>query len=136
MSFVITEPDTILISATITDILCFSEATGVIDLTPSGGTTPYLYVWSNGETTEDISGLTAGTYSVTLTDANGCSVEYTYIVTESPLLIVTGTSSNITCYGFANGQIDITGTGGAAPYTYLWSDFDTNEDRAGLSPGV
>lgn len=113
------------------------DTTGVIDIDVTGGTIPYYYAWSNGESTQDISGLTAGTYTVIVTDANGCSVTYIYTVTQPPLLTVTGTLGNSSCFGYDNGSIDVTAAGGVPPYTYLWNeDFDTNEDRSGLSPGV
>lgn len=115
-SFTITEPDTLLVTAVIDDILCNGELTGEIDITVTGGTAPYLFNWSNGATTEDLTGLSAGSYSVTITDVNGCSVEYLYTVTEPAPIVITGTSVNITCYGYANASIDISVTGNYALY--------------------
>lgn len=127
-SFTVTEPDTLLVSAVIDDLECFGDSNGVIDISVTGGTTPYNYNWSNGQTSEDITGLIAGTYTVNVVDANGCSVTYSFEVTQPPLLVVSGTLTNVTCFGYANGTIDITASGGTPGYTYLWNDFDTNEE--------
>lgn len=69
-------------------------------------------------------------------DANGCSVTYTYIITEPSLLTVSGMFTNVTCYDIGNGSIDITASGGTIPYTYIWDDFTTDEDRTGMAPGT
>ena len=61
-------------------VSCFGENDGSIDLTPIGGTTPYLYTWSNGETSQDISNLEAGEYSVVVTDANQCADSLTFVI--------------------------------------------------------
>jgi len=83
-----------------TDLLCNGVCTGAADLTVSGGTTPYTYSWSNSATTEDLSSLCAGTYSVTVTDANGCTAPVaSVVIAEPPLLTVTVTGTDVTCNG-------------------------------------
>src|SRR6185436_5228406 len=124
------------------NIGCNGNTDGSIDLTPTGGTSPYTYNWSNGETTEDLSGLGAGTYSVTLTDANSCTATASVILTEpEPLTAPTVSSTfnggnNIGCNGNTDGSIDLTPTGGASPYTYNWNNGETTEDVSGLGAGT
>ena len=81
-NFVISEP-TEVTGAGSTTIDDGSGTLGAIDLTPGGGTTPYTFDWDNGETTEDIDSLAAGTYTVTITDANGCDTVITFTVGTS-----------------------------------------------------
>ncbi|MBT8196704.1 MAG: gliding motility-associated C-terminal domain-containing protein, partial [Bacteroidia bacterium] len=111
-------------TAVLTNILCFGDSTGAIDLTISGGTVPYMYVWSTGDTTEDISGLPAGSYTVTVTDINGCGLIATYNLGEpyAPLSM-TYTTTPANCLLNIGGNIDVTVVGGTGPgtYTYLWS---------------
>ena len=131
------EPATLTLSHSNSDVTCFGGADGAIDLTISGGTFPYTFSWSNGATTEDLSGISGGSYSVTVTDVNGCSITET-IVIDSPTATLAGIGniSDETCSGFSNGSIDLTVTGGVAPYTYSWNNGQTTEDLIGLSPGT
>ncbi|GDX51088.1 hypothetical protein LBMAG27_01350 [Bacteroidota bacterium] len=108
---------------------------GSIDVTISGGISPFIYIWSNGFTTEDINGLSAGIYVVTITDANGCVAFGTadILSVSSPItsLISSGTNCNQ-----SNGQINLTATSGISPYTYSWSNGATTEDIIGISSGL
>src|SRR5678816_495814 len=106
------------------------------DRTVSNGTAPYTYLWSNGAITEDISGLTAGTYTVTVTDANGCSTSSTSIVaTVNSPITITPVVTNTICTA-SIGAINITVSNGTAPYTYQWSNGATTEDISGLAAGT
>ena len=79
----ITEPETISLDLSgVADVRCNGESNGSIDLIVSGGTAPYTYSWSDGSTTEDLNEVPAGTYSVTVTDANGCIAEASTTVSE------------------------------------------------------
>nr|MBP6091184.1 SprB repeat-containing protein [Crocinitomicaceae bacterium] len=130
LSVTLTQPTAPLSSSdTHVDILCKSFSTGGIDLTVNGGTTPYNYLWSNGQTTQDIDSLLSGTYSVSITDANSCLYYDTIQLTEpSNALSYTSIVTSINCYGDATGAINITPAGGTAPYTFVWTNAATTED--------
>lgn len=134
-TFTVNQPATAInVNGIATDATCYGGNNGSIDLTVNGGTPGYSFSWSNGSNTEDISGLTAGNYQVTVTDANGCTNNaYIGVVSQpaSPLLVAGGTT-NVSCYLGSNGVIDITVTGGTGAYTYLWSNGATTEDLTGI----
>lgn len=135
-SFDITEPAAELaIEAIVTDVSCHATPTGSIQVNTSGGTTPYTFAWSNGQTTEDISGLVDGAYTLTVTDANGCTAIETWIVNEPLLLSSTASSVNVNCFGDAGGSASVTTTGGTTPYQYLWSNGDTTFNTDSLVAG-
>jgi len=127
-------------STVFTDVLCFGESTGSIDLVFSGGMPPFTFNWDNGATTEDISGLAAGTYCVTITDSNN-DTGNACITISQPMapLSLTDVLTNESVVGSMNGAIDITVAGGTSGYTYAWTGpagFNTaSEDVSGLSAG-
>ncbi|HEY1062014.1 MAG TPA: SprB repeat-containing protein, partial [Daejeonella sp.] len=136
-TILITQPLAALtLSSTQTNINCFGESTGAINLTVSGGTAPYSYSWSSGQSTEDISSLAAGSYTITITDSKGCSATETILITQ-PLaaLTLTTTQTNINCFGESTGAINLTVSGGTAPYSYSWSSGQTTEDISSLAAG-
>ena len=110
------------------------NALGGIKANPLNGVAPYTYLWSNGATTDSIGGLAAGSYSVTITDANGCTgVGYYYLNA-----IIVGASYNQTnpgC-GASNGSITLYPYNGTAPYSYLWSNNSTGNALTGLGTGT
>ncbi|QQS27772.1 MAG: HYR domain-containing protein [Sphingobacteriales bacterium] len=104
------------------NISCFGGNNGSITATPSGGILPYSYVWSNGQTGSNMAtGLTAGFYSVTISDPSGCTVVQTITLTQPQTLNCTATVVNPTCFGSNNGSITTNASGGVAPYNYAWS---------------
>ncbi|MEM9836091.1 MAG: SdrD B-like domain-containing protein, partial [Bacteroidota bacterium] len=132
----VSQPASLEITSTVVDVACNGENTGSIDVEVDGGTEPYAYMWSNEEETQDIDGLAAGVYSLTITDGNGCTAEMEYEVSEPTALMVELTSSDLSCAGDNTGSIDLTATGGTPDYNYLWNDGETTEDRLGLAPGA
>ena len=136
-NFEISEPATGLsATASTTDVLCFDESTGSIDLTISGGTAPYTYDWDNGSSTKDIADLTAGNYEVVITDSNGCSLTENFEISQPVAgLSATASTTDVLCFGDSTGSIDLTISGGTAPYTYNWGNGITTEDIAGLAAG-
>jgi large repetitive protein len=138
LSATITEPAAPLaLTATTVDVLCHGAATGEVDLTATGGTAPYSYTWSNGATTQDIINLIAGTYTVIVTDDNGCVDSLSATITEPAApLALTATTVDVLCHGAATGEVDLTATGGTAPYTFAWSNGATTEDIINLIAGT
>ena len=114
---------------------CNGSADGTIDLTVSGGLAPVTFLWSNGAITEDLSGLTAGNYTVTISDAGGCSVNVAGTVGEPPVLGGVMTVNNVSCFGAATGSVDLTVSGGTIPYSFLWDNGATTEDLAAVTAG-
>lgn len=119
----------------ITDTYC-GDMTGAIDITINGGVPGYTYSWSNGPIVEDISGVIAGTYTVTVTDNSGCELQQTYVVNNTTNgLTATNIVVDELC-GQQNGSIDLTISGGVSPYSILWSTTDVTEDLFGLDAGT
>ena len=142
----LTQPPALVTSLATTNITCQASAldNGSIDLTVTGGVGPYVYLWSNGETTQDISGLTQGTYYVTITYNGVCNSYDSATISLPPPLEYTKTLSdyngyNISCNGLANGSIQIEPTSGLAPFTYSWTGPDgfvaTSKDISNLKAG-
>jgi len=118
---------------------CRFEPTGRIDPYISGGQPPYQYMWSNGQTTEDLINIPAGSYQLTVTDQAGCRRVFPAMELTQPLTLLTILSQqdNISCYGLADGQIAVTATGGIPPYTFSWlrnGQLLPSEDGTSLSP--
>ncbi len=105
---------------------------------PTGGTPPFTYAWSNGETTQSIDTLPPAMYSVIVVDTNMCSANDTVIVNEfvCPTLTIISTQEDATCFEVCDGSIIITGvTNGVAPFTYLWSNSETGSTIDSLCDG-
>jgi hypothetical protein len=132
---IVTAPAALTISMSNTNVSCNSGANGTATATVNGGVAPYTYVWSNSALTSTVTGLTAGTYSVVATDANGCTITSSVTITQPTALQQNTTSTNVTCNGGDNGTGTITVTGGTSPYTYLWSNGNTNAFANGLPAG-
>ena len=104
-------------------ISCAGSADGAINLSVSGGKEPYAFSWSNGSTTEDLEGVAEGTYSVTVSDATGESIQLETLLKAPVALKVSATVQNASCAG--NGSVSLVVEGGTAPYTYLWNNNET-----------
>ena len=137
VSNVVTEPSPLsLYSAIISDVTCNGANDGQIDMTISGGTTPYGFSWDTGQNTEDISGLGSGTYFLTVTDANSCSISLSGPVTEPPLLQTAVSGINETCVPGNDGSVDLQVGGGISGYIYTWSNGAVTQDISNLVAGT
>lgn len=134
-STILTAPSDMVISPTLTPVACFGNSTGAIVLTVSGGTGSKSYAWSNGAATQNLSNLTSGTYSVTVTDVNGCAKISSHTITQPAWgLTPSITATNYACAS-VKGSINLSVGGGAAPYTFAWSNGATTEDLSDLNVG-
>lgn len=109
----------------------------MIDVEVMGGTPLYAYNWSTGGSTQDVFNLIAGSYSVVVTDPNGCSSLMSFTVTEpSNPIIVNGTITDATGPSNNDGAVDVTVTGGTPPYSFMWASGEVTEDLSSATPGV
>jgi hypothetical protein len=135
--FTITQPSALTAITTTTQNLCNGQCNASATVAPSGGTPGYTYGWSpNVSTQATVTALCAGTYTCTITDANGCvTTQIASIVDPSP---VTGTSTTVmpTCSGGNDGSATVSASGGTPGYTYLWSSGGTAATETGLSAGT
>ncbi|MBK6996390.1 MAG: T9SS type A sorting domain-containing protein [Lewinellaceae bacterium] len=122
LSTTITEPAGMVLTETHANVLCNGGSGGSIDLTVSGGVSPYTYSWTGGATTQDRSGLATGTYTVTVTDANGCSKTTSVTITQPTAISLSSTIVNPSNCFVADGSIDLNVSGGTPGYTYDWSN--------------
>ena len=116
-------------------VSCFGGNNGSINLTTTGGVAPYTYAWSTGANTEDISGLTAGLYNVTVTDAQNCVATVGVNVLQPAVINLTFVGVNVTTNGGTNGSIDLSVVGGTTPFTYVWSNGTTTQDLNNIPAG-
>jgi gliding motility-associated-like protein len=134
--FNVNQPSAINILAIITNLTCNNGLNGAIDVSVSGGTGSYSYSWSSGELSEDLSLIGAGNYTLTVTDANGCTNSSSFVVIEPALINIVAVVNSISCFGNATGAIDISAIGGTGVLNYLWSDGSVTEDLNGVIAGL
>ncbi len=132
----ISEPDPLLVTSDVTDLLCYQVPEGEIEINVTGGTPGYSYHWSNGETTADVGGLPAGTYTVQVEDSKGCITPNASTVKEPTQLKSSYEVKNVSCYGGSDGAIDLTAFGGSPYYVYKWDDGTVLQDVYNLKAGV
>lgn len=135
---IVAQASIINIAANVTQIGCSGQSNGSIVLNVNGGATPYSYLWSNGATTSNVSSLTAGTYTVTVSDSSGCYQNQSYIILQpQPVMQITVNVSNpILCNATDVSAIDIAVTGGTLPLMYNWSNGATSQDLLNIHSGV
>ncbi|MDR6969426.1 gliding motility-associated-like protein [Flavobacterium arsenatis] len=123
-TFIIVEPQALVLSANVTDAFdCNNANSGAINLLVSGGTAPFTYTWSNGVTIEDLVNIPAGNYQITVTDARGCSQNALYVVNrQAPLVIAVDTETIADCEAETINQLfEAQVSGGVPPYQLNWS---------------
>ncbi|MFI1743272.1 HYR domain-containing protein [Thalassobellus sediminis] len=132
----VTEPD-VLTHTVLGQEGCFGGTGGSATAVPNGGTGPFTYLWNTGATTQTITNLIPGTYSVTVTDVNGCFSSSVSVTNALPTQLgVSATGINTTGPGLSNGSATANPTGGDEPYTYLWDDGQTTQTATGLTDGT
>ncbi|MFJ7541790.1 MBG domain-containing protein, partial [Pedobacter suwonensis] len=121
-----------------TNVACNGASNGSASVTASGGAGGYTYSWSpSGGTAATATGLSAGTYTCTITDANNCQIIKTFTITQPTAITATTSQTNVACNGASNGSASVTASGGAGSYTYSWSPSGgTAATATGLSAGT
>jgi len=129
----ITEPAVLSSSTAQTNVTCGGVCDGTATITIAGGTSPFTYTWSAGgpgptttpALTNVASGLCAGGYTVTISDANGCTITAAYTITQPAILTATATGTNVTCFNACNGTATVVVGGGTPGFAYNWDGVTT-----------
>jgi gliding motility-associated-like protein len=131
----VTEPTVLQTAVTPVDASCFGGANGTATAIPGGGTSPYQFLWSNGQTGALAQNLSVGTYQVTATDANGCTLTAEALIQQPTAVLVSMSSAAADCHGENSGSALAGATGGTPPYSYLWNTGQTTAMLSGLASG-
>jgi hypothetical protein len=117
-------PGVVTVNGTIANPVCRGVASGTITLSVTGGVSPYSYLWTGGTTTQNRNSLANGTYTVTVTDVNGCTKTKTFTLTQPATNLIINTNKTLVrCFGLNSGAASVSPSGGTAPYTYSWNTF-------------
>jgi hypothetical protein len=136
-SVTIQQPPVLGVSAFGRSQICDVVPDGIATATPFGGTTPYTYLWNTGSPASQITGLNTGTYTVTVTDLNGCTaVDTANVVFFNEGLWVTPMGINATCFGQNNASATVMIMSGTAPFQYTWNTGATTQTISNLPPGT
>ena len=136
LSVFVNQPSALIANGTITNVKCYNEANGSIELLVSGGTTPYSFEWGSSVYSQNIYGLTQGSYHVTITDGNNCQQNQFYNITQPDSLYITVTSTGSLCSGGNTGSILTSVSGGTPAYLLYWSNGSTNTSLSNLAMGT
>lgn len=131
----IPQPDPLKLTFTKFDVGCTTGDDGWAEAHVTGGTAPYTYQWTNGETNPRIENITTNNYFVIVTDAKGCVVQGSIFVGDPNGILTTETVKNPVCYQANDGSIELNVTGGNLPYSYLWNTGAVTKDLNNLSAG-
>ncbi len=133
----LTEPAELFGTASPNDVTCFGLVTGTAAVYATGGIAPYSYLWNNGLVTDSISNLLAGTYTVTITDANGCKETSSMMVFEpAAIQILTALNRSPSCFGLSNGQLTTYAVGGTTPFNFVWNTGQVNQGITSITAGT
>lgn len=125
-----------ILSFNVINANCHGSSDGAIDLVINGGSSPYTIAWNTGQSTEDITSIIAGNYSVSVTDASGCTAIKTGEVQQPEELMLSESHQNTLCFGSNDGSINLQLTGGTPPYQFNWSSGQNSQSISGLIAGV
>jgi hypothetical protein len=130
----VTQPSSLAVVNASTDVTCFNGSDGSASVNVNGGNAPYSYLWSNGDITSQLNNIPAGAYTVTVSDANGCSFIDVINVNEAPAINLVINTVDATCGG-ANGSVQVNGNGGTGALSYLWDSGQSSTSLNGLAAG-
>ncbi|MBI5541151.1 MAG: choice-of-anchor L domain-containing protein [Bacteroidia bacterium] len=131
----ISEPLGMNVGGFITQATC-GGTNGAINITVNGNSPPFTFHWNNGAITEDLINIPSGSYSVTVTDANNCSIVKLYSLTNVSSLNIVKNINHVNCSGNNSGSVNITTSGGTPPYTFAWSNGAITEDLINIVAGL
>ena len=133
----VNEPSLIQLNYLVTNVSCFGGNNGAVNLNLTGGVSPYTISWSNQSIGSSISNLSAGPIGVDVSDLNGCTGQMDFIIAQ-PIapLVVNANITHASSSSALDGALDLTTTGGTAPYSYIWSNAATAEDLTDLGVGL
>ncbi|MBL4652335.1 MAG: hypothetical protein JKY53_05645, partial [Flavobacteriales bacterium] len=136
-TFEIIEPASITSNSSHNDAVCNGSNTGNISIAPIGGNgSVYSYNWSNGETTNYLTNIGEGNYTVTIVDSEGCSMEETIAISENSILSSSNLPTDASCFNAADGEIDLeVMSASSSMYTYIWNSGETTQDLSALISG-
>ena len=132
----VTQPTALVTTTAVTNVACNGGSNGVASISASGGAGGYTYLWSTGSSLQTITGLMAGVYTATVTDANNCKAIKSAQVTQPTALVTTTAVTNVACNAGSTGSATITASGGAGGYSYLWSTGASAASIGGQMAGV
>lgn len=132
----ISQPVSAVSASTSTTQSSCTSATGSAAVTPAGGTPNYTVMWNNNQTTDTISNIGAGSYSVTVTDSKGCSVTASASVTTATGPSATFTTTDVLCHGASTGGVNVSVSGGTGTISYSWSNSATSQDLTNVAAGT
>lgn len=136
-SITLVEPPELFATPSPNDVTCFGLSTGTAAVHPSGGVEPYSYLWNNTLTTDSISNLLPGTYTVTVTDFNGCQEISTMSVFEpAAIQILVALNKSPSCFGLSNGQLTTYAVGGTTPFEFVWNTGQINQGITNIPAGT
>ena len=135
-TIIITQPSPIALIVDSNNNACQGAGNGVAWATVSNGSAPYQLLWSNSQTTDTIRNLAAGTYTLTVTDNNGCSISDSTHILQFPVLQGQAFNDSVSCFGAATGTAWVVITGGLSPYAYIWSNTGTTDTISNLTAGT
>ena len=129
-------PQLVINTVAVDNVLCNGAATGDITVSAAGGSPGYSYRWSSTQVTPSISGLSAGSYTVTVTDSHFCTATQTLMVSQSSPLLLNASMANVLCPPLQNGWINLPVSGGLTPYSFFWDNGQTTSALYGLDIGT
>ena len=135
-SALINEPDDILVSYTIEDLVCANSSSGSIVTQASGGTGSLNYLWSNGEINQNLININAGNYTLSVSDDLNCTEILQFEVLQPDEYFINHNITNVSCFGGNDGQIELDIVGNTPPYSFLWNTGATNSNIENLFSGI
>src|SRR6202041_1252552 len=137
VAITMTQPSALIATATGNNVSCVGGSDGSATPLAGGGTPAYTYSWApSGGTSSTATGLSTGSYTCTITDKNGCTKSASATVGAACFIKITNISATAATCGNSNGSATVTLSGSCPPYTYAWSNGQTNATAFGLSAGT